>query len=616
MSEKRIFSEFPPISKDEWEKLINEDLKGADYEKKLVWKTIDGFSVQPYYMSQDVGDAAPANHPGESPFVRGYNSKGNDWKIIQQINSEKIKEANEFAINAIERGADGVSFKLCFSDKQEDVSNLLKNIDLSKKQIHFHSNHSYSILAELICNEAKKRNYNAADLKGSFNFDSFGYYLLHGEYYNSHEDNMNELKCLIQNFGKMLPNYKLININGQHFANAGASVTQELGFAMASAHEYLTEMLSLNLPLEEILPKIRFTFSIGPSYFLEIAKFRAARHLWASIVEQYTKDTNLQKTTIHGISSLYNKTLYDLYNNMLRNTTEAMSASIGGADEITILPHDFLLGNETEFGDRIARNAQLLLKEESHFGKVADPAAGSYYIEMLTQKVADFAWKQFQTIEENGGFRKAMESGFIKAEIEKTNAKREKDIAMRKMVYVGINNYPNTKEHFENPDSFLSKKQTEGNALQMKRGASNFENIRLQTDSFVKAGNKRPTVLLCQFGNLAMRNARAIFATNFFGIAGYEINSIVNDNSVEEGVKEIVKEKPGIIVLCSSDEEYTTLGIEYLKALKQTNIPVVIAGNPGENETLFRENGVHSFIHVRTLALDALEDYQKVLSVK
>ena len=113
-----------------------------------------------------------------------------------------------------------------------------------------------------------------------------------------------------------------------------------------------------------------------------------------------------------------------------------------------------------------------------------------------------------------------------------------------------------------------------------------------------------------------MRNARAIFATNFFGIAGYEINSIVNDNSVEEGVKEIVKEKPGIIVLCSSDEEYTTLGIEYLKALKQTNIPVVIAGNPGENETLFRENGAHSFIHVRTLALDALEDYQKVLSVK
>lgn len=616
MSDNKLFSEFPPISKEAWEKLINEDLKGADYEKKLVWKPLDGFSVQPYYMAQDVESAIPANHPGQSPYVRGYKTRGNEWKIIQQIDSPDAAEANRFALNALKRGANGVSFRFDYSDKQADLSKLLKDIDLSESVVHFHANQSYGILAELLKTEASSKGLKNSDLRGSFNFDSFGYYLLKGSYYNSYEDNMNELKCLIDNVGKCLPGYKVLNVNGQHFANAGATAVQELGFAVASAHEYLQEMLNRGLKAEDVLPKMKITLSVGPSYFLEIAKFRAARWLWSTIASQYTSDPELQKITIHGISSLYNKTLYDLYNNMLRNTTEAMSAALGGADEITILPHDFILGKESEFGDRIARNVQLLLKEESHFGDVADPAAGSYYIESLTQSVADYAWKQFQMIEENGGFRKAMESGLIKAEIEKTTAKREKDIAARKQVYVGINNYPNTTETFAQAADFMSTPKAEGNALLMKRGAWSFEQIRMRTDKHVAAGNKRPRVTMLQFGNLAMRNARAIFATNFFGMAGYEITTIVNDDSVSEGVKKVLDAKPGIIVLCSSDDEYPTLGVEYLNALRDAKIPVVLAGNPGDNEGVYREAGVYGFVHMRTAALEALENYQTVLSVQ
>lgn len=616
MSDNKLFSEFPPITKEAWEKLINEDLKGADYEKKLVWKPLDGFSVQPYYMAEDVKNAMPANHPGQTPFIRGYQARGNTWKIIQQIDTTNTAEANSFACNALRRGADGVSFRLDFSDKQEEMAALLKDIDLKKSAVHFHSHHSYSILAELLKVEAASKGVQNSDLSGSLNFDSFGYYLLKGSYYNSHEDNMNELKCLIENVGKCLPGYKVMNVNGQHFANAGASAVQELGFAVASAHEYLQEMLNKGLKAEDVLPKMKMTLSVGPSYFLEMAKFRAARWLWASVASQYSGNPELQKITIHGVSSLYNKTLYDLYNNMLRNTTEAMSAALGGADEITILPHDFILGKESEFGDRIARNVQLLLKEESHFADVADPAAGSYYIESLTQSVAEYAWKQFQMIEENGGFRKAMESGLIKSEIEKTVAKREKDIATRKMVYVGVNNYPNTKEEFAQAADFMNVAKAEGNALNMKRGAWSFEQIRLRTDKYVAAGNKRPRVTMLQFGNIAMRNARAIFATNFFGMAGYEITTILNDDSIQDGVKKALDEKPGIIVLCSSDDEYPTLGVEYLKVLRNTNIPLVLAGSPGENEALYREAGVHSFVHMRTAALEALENYHTVLSVQ
>ena len=616
MSDNKLFSEFPPITKEAWEQLINEDLKGADYEKKLVWKPLDGFSVQPYYMAEDVKSAMPANHPGQAPFIRGYHASGNTWKIIQQIDTTNTAEANSFACNALNRGADGVSFRLDFSDKQEELSALLKGIDLTKAAVHFHSHHSYSILAELLKAEAASKGVQHSNLSGSFNFDSFGYYLLKGSFYNSHDDNMNELKCLIENVGKCLPGYKVLNVNGQHFANAGASAVQELGFAVASAHEYLQEMLNRGLKAEDVLPKMKITLSVGPSYFLEMAKFRAARWLWASVASQYTSNPELQKITIHGVSSLYNKTLYDLYNNMLRNTTEAMSAALGGADEITILPHDFILGKESEFGDRIARNVQLLLKEESHFADVADPAAGSYYIESLTQSVAEHAWKQFQMIEENGGFRKAMESGLIKSEIGKTAAKREKDIAARKMVYVGVNNYPNTKEEFTQAADFMNAAKDEGNALNMRRGAWSFEQIRLRTDKHVAAGKKRPRVTMLQFGNIAMRNARAIFATNFFGMAGYEITTVLNDDSVMDGVKKALDEKPGIIVLCSSDEEYPTLGVEYLNALRNANIPVVMAGNPGDNEGVYREAGVHSFVHMRTAALEALENYHTVLSVQ
>jgi len=616
MSDNKLFSEFPSITKEAWEQLINEDLKGADYEKKLVWKPLDGFSIQPYYMAEDVKNVLPANHPGQAPYVRGYKASGNEWKIIQQIDAPDAAEANRFACNALQRGANGVSFKLDFSDKQEDLSTLLKDIDLTKSAVHFHSHHSYSILAELLKAEAASKGVKNSDLSGSFNFDSFGYYLLKGSYYNSHEDNMNELKCLIENVSKCLPGYKVLNINGQHFANAGASAVQELGFAIASAHEYLQEMLNKGLKAEDVLPKMRITLSVGPSYFLEMAKFRAARWLWASVASQYTSNPELQKITIHGVSSLYNKTLYDLYNNMLRNTTEAMSAALGGADEITILPHDFILGKESEFGDRIARNVQLLLKEESHFADVADPAAGSYYIESLTQSVAEFAWNQFRMIESAGGFRTAMESGLIKTEIEKTAAKREKDIASRKMVYVGVNNYPNTNEQFAEAAAFIHAPIAEGNALNIKRGAWSFEQIRMRADKHVAAGNKRPRVTMLQFGNIAMRNARAIFASNFFGMAGYEITTILNDDSIQDGVKKALDEQPGIIVLCSSDDEYPTLGMEYVAALRNSKIPVVMAGSPGDNEGMYREAGVHSFVHMRTAAIEALENYHTVLSVQ
>lgn len=617
MSDKLLFHEFPPISLEEWEEKIITDLKGADYDKKLLWKTEEGFSVKPYYRKEDLIETAASSLPGDFPFLRAYHTKGNEWKVIQQIDSKSLEEANQFANLSVKRGVQGISLNADQVDSQKDLAILLKDIKLTETVLQFHSSASYSVLADLLRKELNRQNIDATKLKGSFNFDSFGYYLLNGEFYNSHEDNMNELVCLLVLMKKDLPEMRLINVNAQHFSNAGANAVQELAYALAASVEYIHQLTEKGSSIEDILPRMRLTLSIGPSYFMEIAKFRAARMLWANIAAQFTEKKELQKTCIHGVSSLYNKTIYDLHNNMLRNTTEAMSAAIGGADEISILPHDHILGKETEFGDRIARNVQLLLKEESHLDKVADPSGGSYYIENLTKSLAEHAWNCFLDIENQGGYLKVMTNASIKIEIEKTNTKREKLIASRRKIYVGVNNYPNTKESLNNPELFLNKKQVGDNALKMIRGAERFEYLRMRTDIHVNNNNTRPKVVLLQFGHPAISNARAIFATNFFGISGYNIEAFLFDNN--EGLLKIVEEeKAAIFVFCSSDEEYINSGIEYIRSVKAIadKTLLIVAGSPGDNESILRDAGVQEFIHLRSNALEVLQKFHELLSIQ
>lgn len=611
MEEKKLFSDFPPISTEAWEQQIQQDLKGADYEKKLVWKTLDGFSVKPYYRADDLaGIAGIGSLPGHFPFVRGYDAKKNEWEICQFIDTLDISEANKRAVKAIERGAKAVSFRLDYINNLEEITSLLKNIDLTQTPIHFVSFHSYSILADLMVKEIARQGLDAKKVKGSFNFDSFGYYLLNGSFYNSHSDNMNELRCLIDFVRKNLPGFCVVNINAQHFHNAGASNTQELGFALASALEYIHQMTEMGMKVEEVIPNMQITFAIGGSYFMEIAKLRAARILWSRIAEQFVPgNTELAKICMHSISSTWNKTLYDVNNNMLRNTTEAMSAILGGANRVTILPHDFVMKESDEFGDRIARNVQLLLKEECHFDEVVDPAGGSYYIEKLTDSIVEYAWKLFLLVEEKGGFKAAMESGFIKEEIEKIAQQRDMNMAMRRTTIVGVNNFPNMGESIIKQITKPVKTNAKApNALRIYRGTQEFEELRLAVEAYIKAGGIRPKVFLATYGNLTMRKARATFATNFFGIGGYEIYEQTEFNNVDWTMNKIKEQRADFVVICSSDEEYADIAPLLTKEIKKVNadVQVIIAGNPTELIEPLKNAGVDDFIHVRTNALEFL----------
>lgn len=608
--ESNLFHEFPPIPTEQWVEKINQDLKGADFDKKLVWKTYEGFNVQPFYRQEDLNKLKHLEAvPGEYPFTRGNTPDNNNWEIRQDIDTTDVKEANAIACDALNRGADAVAFNVKGINSYEDLVELLKTIDLEKFAVHFTSCSSYPLFVDYFTRYIAERNINKEKVKGSINFDSLSWLLLHGEFYTTSDNNFVEAQHIINNVEE-LPNFKAITINGHYFHNAGASAVQELAFSLASANEYLAQLIAKGVDIDKIAPKMMFSFGLGSSYFMEIAKLRAARVLWAKIVEQYKGNSESQKMYIHTVTSEWNKTIYDPYVNMLRTTTEAMAGAIGGTDSMTVLPFDVTFKKSDNFSNRIARNQQILLKGEAYFDKIIDPAAGSYYIEQLTDSIASHAWDLFKVVESKGGFIGAIKSGFIYEQIEVTSQKKIVDIAKRKKVFVGTNNYPNTTENMLDKLQPTTK-LTDLAGLKMKRGADAFEILRLSTEDFEKRTGKRPSVLLYKVGNPAMRTARAMFTANFFAVAGYTIIDEKPFDTIEQGCEAVAKHNPSIVVICSSDEEYATLGIEATERIKgrDANTLVVIAGNPIESIDQLKATGVDEFIHMRVNILEALQKY-------
>lgn len=615
---KKLFSEFPSVSTQEWEARIKADLKGADYEKKLISRTIEGINIKPYYRSENLNGIEYLNTlPGEFPFIRSYKTDNNRWEIRQDINETDLLKANLNAKEAISRGADSIGFNAKEVEDKSDMKVLLDGIDLHEISVHFTSASSYPVIFNLFTDEARSRNADLGKIKGSFNFDSLSYFLLYGKFYANEDDNFIEASSLLNNAVKTIPCFKCITVNGQYFHNAGADVAQELGFSLASASEYLLKFKEKGLSIDDVASRMKFVFAVGSNYFLEISKFRAARLLWAKIAEQYGPVSPRScLMNIHAVSSLWNKSVYDPYVNILRSTTETMSAAIGGCDSISVNPFDITYKKPGTTSERIAQNTQLVLKEESYLDKIVDASAGSYYIESLTDAIAEAAWEIFLTIEKNGGFIHAVKTGFIKTDIEKTCQKRDMDIAMRKQVILGTNQYPNLKEKMLDKISPHADLSALG-GLRMYRGAQAFEALRLATESYVKDGHKSPSVFLFTYGSLAMRKARAGFSTNFFGCAGYEIIDNPGFRNIDEGVVAAIKSKAEIIVFCSSDDEYALLTSEVCRKLK-TGAPdshLIVAGTPAAIAEQLQQAGVNDFISVRSNVLDVLEKYQQLFGI-
>ena len=616
MEREKLFAEFPAVSTQEWMDAIIKDLKGADFNKKLVWKTSEGFNVNPFYRAQDIENIAYTDaEPGQFPYVRGNKTQGNDWEIRQDFRISDIAACNRLAAQAAAKGAEAVGVCVKNVNSLAQMEQLLAGIDLTHTAVHFLCSSNYSETLKIFTEYLQKNRIKAEQVKGSIDFDPLAYALLHGNYYQSLEQNIEEAAAIFKNYAEALPNFRLLSIHASLLHNAGAYGVQELGLALNWAVEYFSRLTDKGLGIDLITRRTTLVLGIGSNYFMETAKLRAARLLWAYMVQEFKPEQETGKVAfIHAEVSTWNKSVYDPYVNLLRSATEAMSAAIGGADSIYVNDFSEAFRPSDEFSARIARNQQIILKEESFFNRIVDPAAGSYYIENLTANIAAQAWKLFLEVEEKGGFAACYENGFIQDTVAACAAKRNEDLAKRKIVLTGVNQFPNLTEK-EADNIQKTEKDSAANGkfktVTPYHAAQAFEELRLQTEAFEKKNGKRPKVFLLTYGNLAMRKARAGFATNFFGCLGYEIIDNAGFENGEQGAKAALESKADITVLCSSDEEYTDLAAQACPLLKgKTHI--VYAGAAAEEEP-FRALGVECFIHVRSNVLETLRQFQQTL---
>ena len=614
-SKEKLFSDFVAPSAQEWREKIEVDLKGADYQKKMVWKTNEGFSMEPFYRKEDVENLATVNAlPGDFPYVRGNKAADNSWYVRQDIKcGDCAKEANAKALDVLNRGVDSLGF-IVPGEKvnKEYVEALLEGILAECVELNFRTCQCHCVeLAQILVEYFEAKGYDKARLAGSISFDPLEKMVMKGK---DTEGKLAVAKTLVETLAAY-PLFRAVAVNAYRLTDAGAYSYQDLGYALAWGNEYMAQLTEAGVPAELAAENIKFNLGINGVYFMEIAKLRAARMLWAHVVGQYTDNKEAAKMHVCAYTTTYNQTVFDSYVNMLRSQTEAMSAALGGVESLVVVPFDAPYETPTDFAERIARNQQLLLKDECHFDRMVDVAGGSYFIEQLTKSLSEQAWNLFLSVEEQGGFLAAVKAGAVQAVINDTNAKRHADAGKRKEFLLGTNQFPNFTEKSEGkaPVDCCCKcscgEQPAIAAINASRLSSEFEALRLTTEK----AEKVPVAFMLTIGNLAMRQARAQFSCNFLAAAGYQVVDNLGFQTVEEGVDAALAAGADIVVICSSDDEYAEYAVpayEYLNGRAM----FVVAGAPACTEDL-QKAGIENFIHVRVDQLKTLKEYNAILGI-
>ncbi|WP_340075721.1 methylmalonyl-CoA mutase subunit beta [Leptobacterium sp. I13] len=420
------FDEFDNISAKQWKQKIQVDLKGADYNKTMVWNTLEGIDVKPFYTTEDIEK------------VKIQNSAPPNWKICQKIYVANTKKSNEKARDAIQRGTESIAFVI--PTKEISIEKLFGGIDLNKIPVHLQMQFLDSGFIKNLKNYLEDKN---AEIH--LHIDIIGNLARTGNWFHNLDKDHEVLSDILQYSNTF---ETILSVDASLYQNAGANNTQQLAYAMAHANEYLNFVNNVisNDPTtagSEKSVKINFNIAIGANYFFEIAKIRALRLLWNTIASEYgiTHDCH-----IFAQPSERNKTLYDYNVNMLRTTTESMSAILGGTDTICNLPYDNIYHKDNEFAERISRNQLLILKNESYFDKTTNPADGSYYIESITQQLAEKALRIFKQIEVGGGFLKQLKEHTIQRKIKEQATAEQTLYDTEKQILVGTNKYVNEQD--------------------------------------------------------------------------------------------------------------------------------------------------------------------------
>lgn len=581
MAAESLLQEFPPVSTEAWEETITRDLKGADYAKRLIWKTDEDLAVKPYYRAKDIAGLEHLNGlHGDSPCMPAARPTG-DWCIREEIEAVDPEEANHAARQAIAAGTEQIAFSGVTIEHASDLAMLLAN--LQEIPVHF-ENAGEPLLRLLIERLAKPQTASQV----STGFDPLGSL-----------DRAAEIIRLVP------PTLVPFTIHGEEFEESGATTVEEVGFTLAAGIDFLAEMQSRGVAIGHAAASVEFSFAIGANFFFQIAKIRAFRMLWARVVQSFGDKGPSARARIHARTSRWNKTAYDPHVNILRATTEAMSAALGGADSITVAPFDECYKSPDDASHRLARNTQILLKQEALLSRVVDPGAGSYYLEVLTDFLARESWKCMQHIEAQGGYRRARADGQIQHALDGSLAAKESAVASRKRIFTGTNNYADPTENALDRIDLLRLSSH-------RRATSQYEQLRLRTERYTASTGKTPRLLLAEFGEVKMRSARSTFAANLFACAGFDIVTQQFDNA-----DAVATTDADLIVLCSSDAEYLELTAQLMPSLLALGrmTPVLIAGNP-DSASQLQAGGIADFVHLRTNALAFLSKWQLRLGIK
>lgn len=416
---KVLFDEFESVSSKQWKQKIQFDLKGGDYNDALIWKTNEDIDVKPFYHADEFKD-----------LPKTSNTKATPWRISQSIFVADVKKSNSKAINAIERGAESIKFII--PSETVSIERLIEGIDLTTTPLYFELQFlSPEFTKKLTIIPAKAGIHILTDIIGNL--------ARSGNWYSTLQEDH-------KNFENIVKNTNTISVDASLYQNAGATMVQQLAYAMAHANEYLNHLDHIITSETKQSLNVIFKVSIGTNYFFEIAKLRALRILWETISSEYQIHSDCQ---IFAIPTKRNKTLYDYNTNMLRTTTECMSAILGGTNIVCNLPYDAIYHKDNEFGERIARNQLLVLKHESYFDKVDNPSDGTYYIETLTKQLAEKALELFKNIEANGGFLKQLKEGTIQRKIKESAAKEQQLFDEGKDILLGSNKLPNPNDRMK-----------------------------------------------------------------------------------------------------------------------------------------------------------------------
>ncbi len=682
--------DFPPASYEQWCAQVEDDLKGAAFDK-LITRSYEGIDVQPLYTRDHVGQRDDLGLPGSPPFVRSSSPLGavaTGWDLRQEHAHPDLAVTNRAILDDLAGGVTSLMLRLdsagCFGfDPDEpaatelagheglmaysvdDLDAALAGVQLNLVPVALEAGAAFTPAAALLIALWRRRGIATDQARGAFNADPLAVLARDGKLPYSAAKGLSLLGDLAAWTSKNYPHVAAVGVDSTPYHDAGATSAQDIAFGVATAVAYLRAMTAVGLDVDSAARQIEFNIGLGTHHFLAICKLRAARRVWFRVVEAAGGSPAAGAMRINARTSRRVLSKRDPYVNLLRNTVGVFAAGLGGADSITSVPFDSLIGPPDDLSRRTARNTLLVLQEESHLNRVIDPAGGSWFLDRLTQELAEKAWEIFQQVERQGGMLHALTSGWVAKEIEATFTTRAKDIARRKEGITGVSEFPDLAEEpvtRPTPDiaalrkaavsrlgksrskaSSLTEAKFDGIIAAAEKGASigqiaralgfrqehaeiaplafrgfaePFEQLRDASDAWQARHGKRPTVFLANLGPVSHHTARATYSKNFFETGGFSVITNNGFPDADAAAKAFAASGAPVAVICSSDKLYPDLVPQLAGKLKAGGATsVVLAGNPGANEQTWRAAGVDRFIFVKCDVLATLRDMLGELGV-